>query len=92
MRFLDAKIALLESTLQSTRCMAREYSLQSDVLRKRCIEKEEALLSMETKASEQEEEAETMVRNARDLNSTLDICKRRIAEQNGNNSNLLEQV
>lgn len=91
-RFLEAKIMILESALQSTQCMAREYNLQCEALRQSCIGKEVALLHLETKASEQEEEAGTMVKNASDLESILEICKRRIAEQNGNNTNLLEKV
>jgi protein subunit release factor B len=91
-RFLEAKIMLLESALQSTRHLAREYSSQCDTLRQNCIAKEEALLSMETKANEYEEETETMTKNTEDLVSTLEICKRRIAEQNGNNTSLLKKV
>ena len=91
-RFLEAKIVMLESALQSTQCMAREYSLQCDALRQACIAREETLRTMETTASEQREEMEMVVKNAKDLESILEICKRRIAEQNGNNTHLLDKV
>lgn len=91
-RFLEAKIVMLESALQSTQSMAQEYCLQCDTLRQACSDKEAARQRMEKIASEQREEAEAVVKNAKDLESILEICKRRIVEQNGNNTHLLEKV
>lgn len=91
-RFLESKISLLESMFQSVQCSAIEARRQCNALGQKCMDMDQSYHCLEMRVSKQTEEAEMMEKNVKDLESVLEICKRRIVEQNGNNSHLLEKV
>lgn len=91
-RFLESKVSLLESLLQSAQSMARECGQKAESLQEKKLEKEEALCAMKIVVHEKENEAKKMERSIIDLDGILSVCKRRITEQNENNASLLTQV
>ena len=91
-QFLESKISLLESMFQSVQCSAMEARRQCNTLGQKCMEMDKSYHCLEIRASKQTEEAKMMEKNLKDLESVLEICKRRIVEQNGNNSHLLDKV
>lgn len=91
-RFLESKVSLLESLLQSAQSMARECGQKAESLQEKKLEKEEALCAMKIVVHEKENEAKKMERSIIDLDGILSVCKRRITEQNENNASLLAQV
>ncbi len=83
---------MLELALQSAQCMARGLSKQVETLQQNCHEKEAALQVAKGEANKCEDEARRLEQRAKELEQTLGICKRRIVEQNENNTHLLEKV
>lgn len=91
-RFLESKVFVLESALQSAQIMSRTYGTQAETSRQICFEREATIHRMEERESIKEDEAQKLALEVKDLEGILSICKRRIVEQNQDNAILAEQV
>lgn len=83
---------MLKLALESTQCWVTGLNQQITQLKQNNQNKEMALHKMEDRANSSEDEAKQLRDQVKKLNQTLDICKRRIIEQNENNARLLDKV
>ena len=91
-RFLESKVAIMELAMKSTQCMANNCGVQSEALQRKFLKKEESRCRMELSSNQKEEEVKKLRESVKELEEMLQICKRRIMEQNDSNTRLRREV
>lgn len=91
-RFLESKVAIMELALKSSQCMANNCGVQAETLQRKFLRKEESCHRMEVSSNQKEEEVKKLQENVKELEEMLQICKRRITEQNDSNARLRREV
>lgn len=80
---------MLEGALNSVQSLARHHGAQSETFRQISMDKEETICRMDIDAADKDK---TMTEQIIGLERILDICKRRIIDQNEHCTKLAGQV